>query len=574
MVIAALEAMGVFFTLPLTQLLVLNPTDDLPSTAGFLEWFVDISSNDQAAAILAGLVLLTFSLKAAGSIALFRWAIGVSLKQEARIAKRLFASYLEAPRSYHLNRNSSEIQRTLNESLLLVFRRTVPSVMGAMADCTALFAIAVVIVVSDPIIALVAIVYFLAIGLGYQRFIGGRQKLAARLVHREVAKRYQQVQEAVRANKELAVLHREQYFVDEFYRTKIELAAAQRTLSVFQLVPRHFLDLAFLYGAMMIATFAFATRSADEALASVGLFLAAGFRLVGPLNRVMGVFTLARSAQPALDQVLEDSALLARFRQARTDVSTGALGPSSVELTDLRFRYEGSDVDALQGVSMKIEPGDDVGIVGTSGAGKSTLLDVLLGLLDPYAGRICIAGRAMGECRTDWQRSIGYVPQEIVLIDDTIRANVAFGIEKGEIDEEHVQEALRLAQIDAFVASLPEGLETKVGELGVRLSGGQRQRLGLARALYHRPTVLVLDEATSALDSDTEARIVSTIASLRRSLTIITVAHRLSTLKHCDRIYFLRDGLVVDVGTVEELNAREPDFAQLVSLAQLSLTGT
>lgn len=568
--VAALEAVGVFLVLPLTQLLVLVPEEPLPPTARFLEGFTDISSNNQAAAILAGLVLLTFTVKAVAAVILLRWGIGTSLKQEARIARRLFASYLRAPRSYHLRRNSSQIQRTLNESLLLLFRRTVPTVMAAAADCVALIAIATVIVISDPGVALVAIGYFLVVGVSYQRLIGGRQRVAAKQVHQEVAERYRQVQEAVRATKELAVLHREDFFVEQFYETKLELAAAQRQLVVFQLMPRHFLDLTFLYGATMLAGYAFATRSPAEALAVVGLFLAAGFRLVTPLNRVMTTFTLARSAQPALDQVMEDTALLNALGHARDDdVSTGPLDPCAIELVDVRFRYDGTDEDVLHDVSLSIGPGDDVGVVGSSGAGKSTLLDVLLGLLEPQSGVITVDGRAMSICRTGWQLSIGYVPQDIVLIDDTIRANIAFGIATDDVDDGQLREAMGLAQIDAFVATLPAGPDTTVGEFGVRLSGGQRQRLGLARALYHRPSVLVLDEATSALDSETEARIVATIASLRGSLTIITVAHRLSTLKHCDRIYFLREGQVAAVGDFDQLMAQEPDFAQLVSLAQL-----
>ncbi len=572
-IVAGLEAVGVFLILPLTQLLVLDAGDPLPSAARFLERVVDISSNDQAAGILAGLVLLTFTVKAVGAVALLRWGIGTSLKQEARIARRLFSGYLTAPRSYHLKRNSSEIQRTLNESLLLLFRRTVPTVMAAAADCVALLAIAAVIVVSDPWMAVIAIAYFLVIGVVYQRFIGGRQRVAAKEVHKEIASRYRQVQEAVRATKELAVLHREAHFVERFYETKLELARAQALLVVFQLMPRHLLDLAFLYGAAMMAAYTFSTRSPEEALASVSLFMAAGFRLVTPLNRIMATFTLARTAQPALDQVIEDSSVLKALRRTRSeDVSTGALEAGAIELSDVRFRYEDTDHDVLHGVSLCIEPGDDVGIVGTSAAGKSTLLDVLLGLLDPQSGQVTVGGRPLATCRTDWQLSIGYVPQEIVLIDDTIRANVAFGIDADTIDESQLEEALRLAQLDEFVRSLPAATETTVGELGVRLSGGQRQRLGLARALYHRPEVLVLDEATSALDSDTEARIVDTIASLRGSLTIITVAHRLSTLKHCDRIYFLRHGQVVAEGSFDDLQAQEPEFAQLVSLAQLSLS--
>jgi ATP-binding cassette, subfamily B, bacterial PglK len=219
-------------------------------------------------------------------------------------------------------------------------------------------------------------------------------------------------------------------------------------------------------------------------------------------------------------------------------------------------------------VSLLIRQGDDVAIVGSTGAGKTTLLSLILGLLDATAGTVEISGAPIAQNRTEWQRSIGYVPQEIVLIDESVRANVAFGIATEKIDDEKVWEALRLAQVDGFVASLPDGLATLVGEHGVRLSGGQRQRIGLARALYHHPSVLVLDEATSSLDSSTEAKIMETITALRGRLTIITVSHRLSTLRHCDRIYFLRAGRIVSVGTFAQLSNAEPEFARLVELSK------
>ena len=571
--IAALEAVGVALIVPLTEFLA--DTDRAPRELplGLLSRFFTPSSNQEAATILAAVVLLTFTVKSVVAIFLLRWGIGNSLKEEARIARRLFSRYLKAPMSFHLKRNSAEIQRTLNESLLLVFRRSLPLVLAAAADWFSLVAIAVVIVLNDPTVAAIAIVYFIAVGLLYQRFIGGRQKVAAKQAHTEIVHRYRQVQEAVRATKELAVLRREDYFVQQFYETKLELAAAQRLLVFFQLLPRHFLDLALIFGSSIIAAYTFATHSPPDALATVGLFLTAAFRLLAPLNRVMATFTITRTAEPAINQVIEDLAVLDGLPQRPAVAPSRPLDPRPIELVDVRFRYEDTDVDVLQAVSLRIEPGADVGIVGTSGAGKTTLLDVLLGLLDPSSGQVMIGGEPLPALRAEWQLSIGYVPQEIVLIDDSVRANVAFGIEASAIDETRLEETLRLAQIDGFVTSLPEGLDTKVGEHGVRLSGGQRQRLGLARALYHGPSVLVLDEATSALDSDTEARIMGTIASLRGSLTIITVAHRLSTLKHCDRIYFLRGGRLAAVGSFDELYAREPDFAQLVSLAQLSLSG-
>ncbi|HEX2699665.1 MAG TPA: ABC transporter ATP-binding protein [Acidimicrobiales bacterium] len=568
-VIAAIEGVGVALVVPLTQMQVGKHGGKLPTAARFVSRLFDLKTEGQATLALAILVVISFSVKAIGAIELLWWGIGNSLDQEARIARRLFTRYLTAPRTYHLAHNSAEIQRTLNEALLIVFRRSLPFVLAAAADAFTLVAVAAVIVVSDPVIASVAIVYFGLVAVVYQLWIGGRQRAAAIAAHAEIALRYQQVQEAMRATKELAILHREEHFISRFYKTKIELASKQRLLILYQLLPRQFLDLAFVLGAALMAAFAFATRTNEQALASVGLFLTASFRLVAPLNRVMGATTVTRTAQPAIDQVVNDLAELDALHGLRAHADVDPLGPVPLELTDVHFRYGEDLPDVLQRISMTIAPGEDVAIVGTTGAGKSTLLDIMLGLLDPQTGEIKVGGRPLHECRTAWQLTIGYVPQDIVLIDDTIRANVAFGIDRADIDDDKVWEALRIAQIDTFVASLSGGIDNVVGEQGVRLSGGQRQRLGLARAMYDGPAVLVLDEATSSLDSSTEARIIETIASLRGRLTIITVSHRLSTLKHCDRIYYLRDGSVVAVGTLDELRACDREFAELVTFAEL-----
>jgi ATP-binding cassette, subfamily B, bacterial PglK len=571
-VIAALEALALALMLPLTQLLLENREQaPLPQAARFVGRLFGVETRLQVAAVLGVIVVAAFVVKGVAAILLLRWAVDNSLQQEARIARKLFSRYLTAPTSFHLSTNSAEIQRTLNESLLLVFRRTVPFVMGAAADMFTLVAIAVVIVVNDAGVAVIAIVYFAVVGLVYQRYIGGSQKVAAKRAHKEIAQRYQQVQEAVRAKREISVLHREDYFVDRFYETKLELADAQQLLIFYQLLPRYFLDLAFVLGAGLMVGYTFAVLGPTEGLATTGVFLTAGFRLIAPLNRIMSTVTLARTADPHVDQVIADVTLLDSLQEQRTDVPAGRLGPSVLELDGVRYRYDGTDVDVLDGVSMRVEPGEDVGIVGTTGAGKTTLLNIVLGLLDPTGGEIRIAGRPLPVCRTDWQLSLGYVPQEIVLIDDDIRANVVFGVTRGEIDDDRLHEVLAMVQMDEFVRSLPQGLDTGVGELGVRLSGGQRQRLGLARALYQEPSVLVLDEATSALDSETESRIMERLEAMGRALTILTVSHRLSTLKHCDRIYFLRDGRIAAVGTFDELNASEPEFAQLVARAQLAV---
>jgi ABC-type multidrug transport system fused ATPase/permease subunit len=236
-----------------------------------------------------------------------------------------------------------------------------------------------------------------------------------------------------------------------------------------------------------------------------------------------------------------------------------------ISLKAVSYRYEGADRNALTCVDLAIKRGESVGIVGATGAGKSTLVDLILGLLQPTSGCVRVDGTDIHERLSSWQRQIGYVPQSIYLMDDSIRRNIAFGVDDEAIDAERVATALRMAQIEDFVQSLPRGLDTEVGERGVRLSGGQRQRLAVARALYHEPEVLVFDEATAALDSQTESELAREIQSLQRKKTLIIIAHRLDTVRHCDRLVFLIDGRVVDAAPFDELQLRNPDFRILAT---------
>jgi ATP-binding cassette subfamily C protein len=229
------------------------------------------------------------------------------------------------------------------------------------------------------------------------------------------------------------------------------------------------------------------------------------------------------------------------------------------------FAYEREGAPVLRDASLSIAPGESVGIVGPTGSGKSTLLDLLLGLLTPSKGRITVDGAELAGQLASWQRSIGYVPQDVYLEDATIRANVAFGLEREEIDDERVGRAVRSAQLDDFLSSLPAGLDTVIGERGVRLSGGERQRVAIARALYHEPELLVFDEATSALDPITELELTRAIDALKGKKTLVVVAHRLGTVRRCDRLFFLRDGRIEAVGSYDELLERSEEFRRMAT---------
>jgi ABC-type multidrug transport system fused ATPase/permease subunit len=279
----------------------------------------------------------------------------------------------------------------------------------------------------------------------------------------------------------------------------------------------------------------------------------------------------AKAALPSLEQVRDDllEAESPRAAQADDDVELpeGSLR-ARLALRDLSFSYA-PGVPVLTGVSLDIHPGDAIGLVGSSGAGKSTLVDIVLGLLEPDSGDILVDGWPLSTVRHRWQRSIGYVPQAIALFDDTVRANVALGVDADDVDDDDVWAALALAQLEDVIRALPLGLDNVIGEAGVQLSGGQRQRIGVARALYADPQVLIFDEATSALDSETEFKLTEVLDSLRGRLTTITIAHRLSTVRRCDRLLYLDDGVVAAEGTFEELNAAIPGFTRMVDLAAL-----
>jgi ABC-type multidrug transport system fused ATPase/permease subunit len=255
-------------------------------------------------------------------------------------------------------------------------------------------------------------------------------------------------------------------------------------------------------------------------------------------------------AEPSINRLFEENLTFQEF--TNEVASTPLVFYKQIELRDVVFSYEASEGQFLK-MSLNIPIGKTIGFIGSSGSGKSTCIDIILGLLQPKYGKVLVDGVDIRSNLRGWQNMIGYVPQTIYFLDDTLRNNIAFGLEPDQIDETAVLKAIKLAQIEEFVKSLPEGLDTTIGENGVRLSGGQRQRIGIARALYHNPSVLVLDEATSALDNDTEDGIMQAIAALHGDKTIIIVAHRLRTVAMCDQIFLLEKGMIIKTGTYDEV---------------------
>jgi ABC-type multidrug transport system fused ATPase/permease subunit len=346
---------------------------------------------------------------------------------------------------------------------------------------------------------------------------------------------FQWISRGLAGFKEITVLGRQRFFADSFASSSANAAKAVTFFQSTAQIPRLFIETVAVAAVMLVVvTMLTQGRRLDGVLPILALFAAATFRLIPSLSRMVHAFSIIRYYKPAISVVYDDlSALEARGGAEAPETRERVRFERAIELRNVSYAYPGG-LPVLRDVSLTIGRGQSVALAGPSGAGKTTVADLIVGLLQPTSGEVTVDGRRLEGRAGIWQRQIGYIPQAIYLSDDTVRRNVAFAMPDGEIDDARVWSALALAQLAEFVAALPEGLDARVGERGARLSGGQRQRLGIARALYHGPEVLVMDEATSALDDDTETAVTAAIERLQGAMTIIVIAHRASTVAKCD----------------------------------------
>jgi ABC-type bacteriocin/lantibiotic exporter with double-glycine peptidase domain len=372
--------------------------------------------------------------------------------------------------------------------------------------------------------------------------------------------RIQHLQQGLGGAKDVKLLGRESDFLKQYRTHNIKSARAWKLQSTLQNVPRLLFELLAVIGlAILVISMLNQGRDMTSIIPTLGLFAAAAFRLMPSVNRVLGAVQVLRFSLPVVNTLYEEIKLISPEPVSQQTHRPKIL-KNEISLRNITYQYPGASSPALDGISINIRKGESIGLIGASGSGKSTLADVILGLLAQSGGRVEVDGHDIHQDLRKWQDQIGYVPQSIFLTDDTLKRNVAFGIPNEKIDSLAVLRAIKAAQLEEFVSTLPEGLETLVGERGVRLSGGQRQRIGVARALYHDPAVLVLDEATSALDVDTERGVMEAITAFHGSKTIIVVAHRLSTVENCDRLFRLGHGKIIEEGTSELILSSQKSY--------------
>ncbi len=570
--LAVLEAVAFVALIPLMQLLTAPNMETNTSSVTAVSDLFGNPPPTQLATMLAVITVGIYIVKSIAAIIVLRWATTFAMAEETKMLHRLMGTYLSAPYTEHLTHNSNEFKRTLEISLPMIFRIALVQAFNAVGDIFSVLFVGVILAVSNLAIAIAAALYFGIVTVGYQKIAQRYIARASSAIHDKQAVELQSMQQSLAAVKDVKVRGAEKYFADEIYEVRKGLIPAYRTITLSGVTPRYVLELAMMGAAGVIAFVAFSTESVSAATATVGVFLAGGFRMLAPLNKIIFGVAQARAALPSVDQLagdleLADQEAVAEAMERKQQVQVEGLRPR-LSLRDVSFSYV-PGVPVLDNVSFDIEEGEAIGLVGGSGAGKSTLVDVLLGVLEPDSGEVLVDGWPIDTVRRQWQNMIGYVPQSVVLFDATVGANVAFGVPDAEIDEAQVWKALELAQLADVVRELPDGLDDVIGESGVQLSGGQRQRLGVARALYHDPQILMFDEATSALDNETEFKLTEVLESFRGQLTMITIAHRLSTVRRCDRLLYLEQGKLVADGPFEELDNAIPGFTRMVELASL-----
>lgn len=562
---AAFEALGIGLVVPFIAMLS-NPA--AITTNPHLRVLYEYSgvATETRFLILAALALLAVfvvkNLYLGALTYLTHWFITT---RQVRLAERLFSFYLHLPYVYHLRRNTAALINVLSTEIGRVYAGVVLPLLTVAAEGTVLLFILALLFLVEPQITLIALAVTGVAAAGiYLSFHEALNRFGEERV-RHSGLMIKGISQGLGSIKETIVAGREEFFVRAFASSGRFHARASRFFAVANALPRLVIE-AVAVGGLLLVVMIILLRGDGmaKAIPALALFAMAAMRITPSLNRLFGAVSSIRFYTPAVTAVCRDVLESERDRDMQRPVASPVAGAGSgargLELKDITFSYDGAAASSISNVTISVPKGTSVGIVGPSGAGKTTLVDLILGLLRPGTGNILVDGRDIHLDLVAWQRTIGYVPQFIYLLDDTVRRNVALGVPDEEIDSERVRQALELAQLDGLIRTLPQDIGTEIGEHGVRLSGGERQRVGIARALYHRPDVLVFDEATSALDSATEAGIIATISRLSGSRTIIQVAHRLSTIRQCDVIYYLARGRVLDHGRYDELISRLPEF--------------
>jgi ATP-binding cassette subfamily C protein len=491
----------------------------------------------------------------------------------AELSRRMLDGYLRAPYALHLSRNSADLIRNVTSAVDAAFSPVLGSAVQVLTESLIALGLVAVLMAASPGITLLSLAILV---LGVTPLLLLTRGLVTRWGAREHQMRevtLKLLQQALGGIKEAKTLGLEDFFGAAFANCANTMATLRYRFMTLNAAPRLVIETTMIAGMLGLMALVLSWgQPSNELLSLFGLYGYAAFRLIPSANRITMHLNQIRHGGPAILDLYHD---FSDLEPAAYEPSSGASSEVTHDLCPIAFEgvsfsYSGASVEAIDGVSLTILRGECIGIAGATGAGKSTLVDLMLGLLSPSEGRVTAGGKDTASLPRELRRQLGYVPQHIYLTDDTLARNVAFGVPDPDIDRDRVQTVIEQAQLSEFVGALPAGLDTLLGERGTRLSGGERQRVGIARALYRDPLVVLFDEATSALDNRTERDVMRALSNLRQGKTLVLIAHRLSTIQSCDRLFFLQAGKVAASGSYEQLLRECEGFRALVESAETS----
>jgi ABC-type multidrug transport system fused ATPase/permease subunit len=568
LVVSLMETVGIGLIGPFIAIAT-DPTFLETSTPlKLLSQKLGLTSNIQFLFVFGVILTGVFFLKALIGFIVQRYIFRYGFGTQGDLQARLMRAYLAAPYTFHLSRNTATLMQSILKDTEVFCNGVMMPVLFSCSNLAIMAGLISLVVFTSPLATLIIggilfVGYFLVLFLKDRMARWGRESGEASTEMIRV------INHALGGVKETRVIGCESYFSQQMETQSQRFARMASNAVSASTLPRYILE-AFLITFLIIITLiflAFNQQSPQQLSAVLGIFALASIRLMPAASNLMGSINGIRYASYAVDKVYFDLKELESLgftsTSSQLQLASSAGGASSehhvmsfvneIVLEKVNYCYPTGTQSALDEVSLRIQKGQSIGLIGRSGAGKTTMVDVILGLLTPQSGDIQVDGVSIYSDIRAWQNLVGYVPQSIFLMDDTLEKNIAFGVPAHLIERDHLYSALKSSQLLELVEQLPDGLQTMMGERGVRLSGGQRQRVGIARALYHQREVLVLDEATAALDNETEKLISESIQSLSGNKTVIIIAHRLSTIEHCDCVYMMEKGRVVKSGTYREV---------------------
>lgn len=539
---------------------------------------------------LGVLIVAVFVVSSAVGLLLTQRQCRLVADIEEDISSHMFRGYMNVPYLDHIAKNSAQLIRNTYTMPIDIANLAVLPLLQLTQSIFIVTFLLIVILLASPLVVGISVLYFGFGIISYIRFFTSKVQKASQSIVQVSGACFQNMQEGFGGMKAFRSGNATNVITSIFQRRRQALSHLRYKVLLFAQLPQYYLQSVLIGGIVIFAIVVGLVKPSDPT-ALIGVVLVAFIRLMPSLFLGLSAVGKVRSSQANIDELFAEMSNFARGMESsaklRSDIDVlvrdetdpvGSAGSrntrlawlKTIDLKNVSFSYPGTGMPAVDGVTLSIKKGEFVGIVGTSGAGKTTTVDMLLGLFQPTIGEIRIDNHILDAQSADrWRRSIGYVPQDVFLLDGSVLENVAFGLDGEKFDVEAVRRAVRRAQLEGEIEAMPDGLNTRLGERGVRLSGGQKQRIGIARALYSDPEVLILDEATSSLDVQTEAAVTETVEKLGMGLTRIVIAHRLSTVRLCDRLFFFEEGRLVAEGEFSVLKAENETFRRMAELASV-----